>query len=287
MADKEVPEGLDEIGRDLLAADQIIVNKRRSPLSRVLTFISAAFSAGTGLSKVAETFAIAPGGVGTTQIADAGVTTAKLLDGAVTEAKLDTGAVVEAKLGAGAVTETKLGSSAVTETKLAANAVATAKIAAAAVTPAKLASWPAASARRAGGAQSLASGSTTVIDLDNQEFASGGADAPTVDLANNRITIGRAGIYRVSGQVAVVAPAAPTAGASFSANIAVNGTLVAMASTPMVASTAVVVCVTRTLSLAAGDHVDLRAGHVSGSSLNTLTLTHQMPSLQLEYVGPA
>lgn len=357
----EVPDDLPELGAPLQDTDVAVVNKSRALMTRFVTYISSKFSAGTGLTKTGESYAITAGGVGTTQLADSAVTSAKIADGTIATGDMADDAVTNAKLrnsagvsvigrsagttgdpaditaaaddrllgrsggvlafiqltigmiADGLITRAKLANAtalsvigrsanssgvpadiaATTNDRVLARTAAavldwvqvtSAMLASSIVTPAKLAAWPAASIFR-NAAQAIAHNTVTLVQLTSATFtATGGSDAPTVDLVTNyRITITRAGLYRVSGRLGLT-PSNSTG--VVVVYLFVNGASRALTSVAATASRLIVVHVSELIPLVATDYVDLRIYQDSGVSQNTGTSVDQCPQIQVEYVGP-
>lgn len=163
--------------------------------------------------------------------------------------------------------------------------IVAAGIASSAVTMAKIAAWPSASIYRST-AQAIVHNTITLLQCSSATYsATGGSDAPTVDLVTNyRITITRAGLYRVSGRLAMTSSNGVGVIVVY---LCVNGTSRSLTSTAAPSgSRLTVVHLSELVPLVATDYVDLRIYQDSGVSQNTGTSVDQCPQLQVEYVGP-
>jgi hypothetical protein len=310
MANKQMTD-LAEVGRDLVDADNVMVNKTRSPLSRVYTYILAKLQAASSWIAIGN---IANGLLTRAKLADAsgqsviGRTAAGTGAVADISASADDRVLARASSVLGFVQVTLamiVNGTALSVLGRSANSAGVYGNIAAAndgevlrrsgttlgfgkIGYLSLLAWPAASASRAA-AQSIGTGTTPiVVDLDTSDFATGGSDAPTVSLAGNTITVVRAGIYRLTGRVGYIPASGVAVGAQLNVGVRVNSTVIANNAVPAILSAPTVFQVTVLASLAANDVVDLTTFQNTGNSQNTVgSSAPANAQLQVEYVGPA
>lgn len=158
---------------------------------------------------------------------------------------------------------------------------ATDEIADAAITIAKLAPRPMLSVYCAT-ALALVSGTPTPIQFTLRDYEVT-SSSMSYDPVAYRVSIGRAGLYRVMLRFGLTAAA--VAAGRVAAIIRRNGSDVAEAAcTPVVGST-VTPCVSVVLSLAQGDQIQCIALQTTGGAQALLTTASQRAQLQIEYVG--
>jgi hypothetical protein len=162
-------------------------------------------------------------------------------------------------------------------------------VADAAITPAKLAQVPAIGIYR-DTSQVVGSGALAVIQMNQVEYVTGGAEAPEanldVTLARHHAIIRRDGIYRISGHIGMTPSGVIAANSVVVVSIRKNAAELASNCVPAFSGTQLDLIVTKAVPCEAGDLIDLACFH--NTTLNQTvfsTAQHTRPSLNLEYVG--